>query len=932
MSQAFYFEPASGQAWTDRDVVDTASWTAWDSPSSSEYFYLKSAERRGLDERCLQLGHLVADIEVRPCNDSPNQKFEFKDFDNDPDRAQKTQGEKDRLTARVLGSAMEFAAQRCAFLKTDCALQLRDRTSGVVLSDWDRIDQLTIDARPQPVIRATGCASGGGPQSIYNGGSEPMSTTIGASATSEISSSVTTSLAVENTFSFGKDSAFFKYELKVTASVAYGRTWTDSTTVSQDVQWTIPPRRFATATLATASVLGTSSWRMNARPGSAHPWETKDVVELAIPYAARANASAPDTTLAVHNSWGQKMCDADPATVLAEGRQVSVTNTTAPDAGPIPGDVLTANADPAWWEEPRSIGSPAPGVNLIYQWYRQRGSEAPSPIPGATKKNYTVTGDDVTDDEIVEWVGPYHLYVGVTDVANANRFDSIESFAVATDATRSERAPNQTGPKETVLRLSVENPGTTATKDTVLSVEARAEGATSPPSGTVTIHDNGVVLTDVALGADGTARKWVRLAPGVHDLDATYLGDGSVGAAVSNRTRTTVTKAASTTTLRVPSSTRAQTETTARVVVAGDGDAPTGTVRIYDGGTPLGRPAELDGDGSAQVTLPGFAATGRHDLSARYLGDGTYASSSSDQRLVDVSELPTTTRVDVTGAAVAGGMLELAAQVRSSGGVPVGTVQFTDHGRPLGEPVALRAGVAKTTVRGLSAGERFLFGASYDGTDPYASSTSVDRPVTVAAASTSVAVRTSRTVVAAGDQVALRAKVTARGADIRGTVRFFADGRALGSRVVDGDGVATLRTSRFEVGKNRVSVAFLPASGAPLAGATSPTVVQTVRRHRAVVRARTDRAVLRRRDRLEVTGSVRIAGRPSAALTVRRVWLVIDGRRMVRGSVRADGTYALRLAARKLTRGRHAIRVDYVGSKRPSVAPSTSRVVVVRRR
>ncbi|KHL12048.1 UNVERIFIED_CONTAM: hypothetical protein LK11_38705 [Mumia flava] len=915
ITQAFAFEPVSGNAWTGTDVIDTESWSPWTSNAGSAYFHLRPAVG---PESCVFLSTGILAIGV-DCGDAPELKLRFEGL------------ERAEVTARVIGSAMEFALDRCRGNTALCATQLRDRTNGTVLSDWDRIDQVTIDARPNPVVRAAGCASGGGPQSIYNGGTEPMSTTIGASATNEYSHSVSTSLSVENSFSFGKDSAFFKYELKVTATASYGRTWTESKTVEQDVQWTIPPRRFATATLSTAAIQGSGSWRFNL--GSSHPWETRDVVDLAIPYAFSSAASAPDTTLAVQNSWGQKACDADPSAVLGDGKQVSVTNTTAPTGGPIPGDVLTANADPSWWEEPRSAGTPAPGVNLIYQWYRQRGSEAPTAIPGATKKNYTVTGDDITDDEILEWVGPYHLYVGVTDVATANRFDSLESFAVATDATRTERRPVSTGPKPTTLRITVENPGAAATEDTEIAVEATTDSASTIPTGTVTIYDVNGPLTDATLGADGTGRAWVRLAPGMHELAGTYLGDGSAGAAVSTRVRTTVRRAETETTLQLPGRVRALAPTTARVTVEGEGGTPTGNVRLYDGGTPLGAAVPLDGDGTARIDLSGFDEVGARDLSASYAGSSLYATSTSEGRTIEVTEVPTSTTLGVDGAASAGGALRLTARVAAGAApTPTGAVQFTDRGRPLGEPVALRNGSASLRIDDLVAGARHVLRASYEPDAPYGASISRERDVSVASSATSLRLSSSNVVIARGDRVALRAKARTGGSEPAGTVRFYADGRALGARTVDGDGVAVLRTATLPTGKLRLSARFTPSAGSGLASATAPTVVQDVRRYRSAVKAVVADTGLKRRERLVVTGSVAIAGRPGAALTARRVWLLVDGERVASGRLGRDRTYVLRLAAKKLSKGRHLVRVAYVGSPRPSVAPGASRVTVVRRR
>ncbi|KHL12047.1 UNVERIFIED_CONTAM: hypothetical protein LK11_38700 [Mumia flava] len=938
IAQRWAFEPASGQPDVDgHDVIDTDAWNPWTSGAGSEFFYVRPV-LLGVGvagDACLELGADAVDVATVACDaEEVAQQFRFGAYDGDPDRAQKTQAQKAEVTSVVLGSAFDQALARCAIDKNTCATRLTDDTSGDVLSDWDRIDALTIDARPTPVVSAAGCAAASGPKTIYNGGTEPMSTTIGASATNEYSYSFTLGLSAALAFTYKKP--FLEAQLTITASAEYGRTWTESSTVSRDVAWTIPPRRYATAALTTTAVRATGSWRLGE--SSFHPWETRDAVELSIPYSTESAAGVPDSVLGVFNSWAPKGCAADAPAVLASGEQLSVSNTTAPTGAPIPGDVLEASADEAWWVVPNGDGSgyvPAPGVNLKYQWYRQRGDEEPVAIPGAYGPTYTVTGDDVTDDEILERFGPYHLYIGVTDVASSSRFDSLEYVSVATDAVRAGRTPDSTGPKASALTLSVANPGATATQDTEILVVATADGAT--PTGTVTIRDGGVPLTTVTLGSDGTARTWVRLAPGVHDLDATYLGDSTVGAAVSSLARTTITRAPTTTALQLPSEVRALAPTAARVTVSGAGGDPSGTVQLYDGGRALGDPVTLGSDGTAEVDLPGFEAVGSHDLSASYAGDATYAPSASAERTVEVGVAPTTTRLAVDGSPTPGGALDLRATVSlggtvPAGTVPTGTVQFTDGDEPVGAPVMLDGGEATTSIRGLTAGSRMRLRATYVADEPFAGSESLARSVVVENVPSSVALSTSKALIARGDRIVLRSRVRARGVDPRGTVRFFADGRSLGVRRVDSAGIARLRTSDLPAGTVRLSAEFAPALGNGTKGSASPAVRQVVRRFHAKVKASVADDRIRRRDRLVVKGSVVVAERQRKRLTARRVWLTVDGDRIKKGRVRANGSFTIRVSGRELSKGRHVVRVTYVGSARPSVAPGTSRTVVVRRR
>ncbi|KHL08379.1 Ig-like domain-containing protein [Mumia flava] len=185
--------------------------------------------------------------------------------------------------------------------------------------------------------------------------------------------------------------------------------------------------------------------------------------------------------------------------------------------------------------------------------------------------------------------------------------------------------------------------------------------------------------------------------------------------------------------------------------------------------------------------------------------------------------------------------------------------------------------------------------------------------------------------IVAGRTIALTAKVTAADRTrVGGTVRFYAGSRLLGTRPVSSAGTATLAGVRLPGGVARLVARFAPAERVYAASA-SPTRLQTVL-HRSTVAATARPATIRAGTKLTVAGRVRVPTKPHANLRKHTVVVQVDGRNVTRASLRADGTFSVKIRAGALKRGRHRVRVSYLGSRADLVAPSVSKAVTVRRR
>src|SRR5439155_8637431 len=147
--------------------------------------------------------------------------------------------------------------------------------------------------------------------------------------------------------------------------------------------------------------------------------------------------------------------------------------------------------------------------------------------------------------------------------------------------------------------------------------------------------------------------------------------------------------------------------------------AATGTVRFFDGVTPLGTAPVSGGLATLSVNT---LAVGQHELTASYDGGAWYAGSSSAPWSQAVDFASTTAVLDAQPAEThCAEAVTLSAAV--SPATATGTVQFCDGLNPIGPPQPVSDGVATLSWTDLPAGTHTLI-AKYSGDGRYGPSQS----------------------------------------------------------------------------------------------------------------------------------------------------------------------------------------------------------------
>ncbi len=277
-----------------------------------------------------------------------------------------------------------------------------------------------------------------------------------------------------------------------------------------------------------------------------------------------------------------------------------------------------------------------------------------------------------------------------------------------------------------------------------VSVASNAPGA-GTPTGTIQVSD-GAGQTCIAELSDGSGGCEIsESSAGGYDFSATYESDGNYASSLSGTTSVTVGEATTSTTITSvtppsPVVGQAITVDVSVVSVAPGGGTPTGAVTVSDGGSGS-CPVTLDsgGNGSCQIT-EGVAEN--YSLSAGYLGDGNYGTSTATAEPVTVAEANTSTAItSVTPSPVVGQTITVDVTVSALGpgsGIPTNQVEV-DDGTGQTCMATLSGGSGSCPIIESTAGH-YSFSATYESDGNYKTSTSVAKPVTVAAAGTSTTI------------------------------------------------------------------------------------------------------------------------------------------------------------------------------------------------
>jgi large repetitive protein len=271
----------------------------------------------------------------------------------------------------------------------------------------------------------------------------------------------------------------------------------------------------------------------------------------------------------------------------------------------------------------------------------------------------------------------------------------------------------------TITFISSQNPSSFNQSVTFTAAVTAPNGGT--PTGSVTFTDTtlGQTLGTGSLANGQASVTTTTLAVGMHNIQASYSGDGGFNT-VSNTLTQSVTASTLTT---VQSSQQPSTlgqSVTFTAMVSISGGTPTGTVTFsVDGGA--GTAAPLSG-GKATFTTSTLAL-GMHTITATYATNGGFLTSTgSFSQTVNPLAATTTTVTSSGSPSTLGQSVTFTATVAPAspnGLTPTGSVTFTDQttNQTLGT-VTLSLGVAKLAISSLAAGSHTIL-ASYSGDNTF---------------------------------------------------------------------------------------------------------------------------------------------------------------------------------------------------------------------
>lgn len=331
------------------------------------------------------------------------------------------------------------------------------------------------------------------------------------------------------------------------------------------------------------------------------------------------------------------------------------------------------------------------------------------------------------------------------------------------------------------------------------------------PGTVTTVADAGVA----PLAAQGGATETIRLLPGSPAIDA---GTAASCAAIDQRGVARPLGAtcdagayefdpATTTSISAgpdPTAYGATVTLDATVSAVSEPGTPTGSVEFFAGTTSLGS-APLGPSGVATLDVDSLE-TGTHDLTAEYLGDASYASSTStpEQQTVMKATVTVSLTSSINPSGVGDPVTFTATVTNANGAVPGGTVTFFDGTTAMSSAETLVAGEAQHTTASLAGGPHTISAAySGDGNHVANSSNSVSQDVV---AGTTVAVVTPATATTFGEPAAFGITVTPDGSGVTptGTVTLEHSGTIFGPELLDETGNATITSDSLPPGTNEV--------------------------------------------------------------------------------------------------------------------------------
>ena len=355
-----------------------------------------------------------------------------------------------------------------------------------------------------------------------------------------------------------------------------------------------------------------------------------------------------------------------------------------------------------------------------------------------------------------------------------------------------------------------------------VTLQATVSGNGGMPTGPVTFLDGAIVLAVQPVGVNGVASMTTAtLAPGIHQLVASYAGDANDQPSVS---ATIAEQIVQRTALIVVSSANPSLlgDTVTLTVTASNGAAgaaPSGIVNLTDGTSPAGS-ATLNNAGTATFVLSSLTV-GDHTFVINYAGDNANSPGTSTPLIQKVSLRPTTNTFTTSATSITAGQpMVLVSVVQGAGSrPPTGLVTFASGSTVLGSAQINVAGVASISImpdEGL-----YNVVASYAGDALYAPSASVNINIVVGPTVAFLLRSTPGSLsMKSGQHADLKLDLT--------IAKNFTDTLALGCAGLPASATCTFSTNQIAVsGGLPKSLTVTVDTGAPLGAGASASLAHT---------------------------------------------------------------------------------------------------------
>jgi len=234
----------------------------------------------------------------------------------------------------------------------------------------------------------------------------------------------------------------------------------------------------------------------------------------------------------------------------------------------------------------------------------------------------------------------------------------------------------------------------------------------------VTFTDGGVNFGTAPLSKGVAVFTTSSMSLGTHDIAAVYNGDPIFSTSSSITVHHTINPATSTTTLSssLNPSTSGQNVTFTATVSSSAG-VPDGSVTFQQNGTVIGT-VNLNSNGVATFSDSSLGV-GSHNVIAKYSGSTDYDNSQSSTLVQVVNKSNTATALKLSpNPATTSQSVTMTATVTSSGGVPSGSVGFSDGSTQLGSSSLNSSGVATFTHTFKTTGSHSIT-ANYKGSGSF---------------------------------------------------------------------------------------------------------------------------------------------------------------------------------------------------------------------